>query len=248
MSRPTTGPTRSRLEAGDTETGRWKALQGDAPRVALPPRRDGESRLGLAPTCKQKRGDDGVAEAWGREPAAGAGSAKPARSSNATGATQLVGALAATWRAKLEQRHRREPGRFTITEDEEKFTFERTPADPGQRLGEGLQRLRATVGCERRRTTGLTAARASRSTAPLRHSWNELRPISWYGLAHLPPAGRRGPSTRSGRLGTGYIGPGGDPRRVWRLGTALIGRVRSGGGEVERRRATERQHHLPKCN
>lgn len=87
---------------------------------------------GLISFVQDRLGDDGVADAWTY------GQSRGWRRDVETIASrdrrQIVHALAATWRAHSCSGTGPHPGAFTITEDDEKFTFEMNPCGSGQRL------------------------------------------------------------------------------------------------------------------
>ena len=120
---------------------------------------------GLISFIQDRLGDDGVADAW--TDGQGRGWRRDVEKIANRDRRQIVEALAATWRAHSGSGTGPHPGAFTITEDEEKFTFAMNPCGSGQRLVrmgryEGPECARCDAD---RRTIGATGARASRSTA-----------------------------------------------------------------------------------
>ena len=100
---------------------------------------------------------------------------------------KIVDALAATWRAHSTSGVGPEPGRFTIEEDDEKFTFQMNPCGSGQRLWR----------------RGMYEGANAYSVTQEAHDWsydragfplycthcsfmNELLPIKWYGAPLYP--------------------------------------------------------------
>ena len=162
-----------------------RAVRGDEARVALPARPDGRGhrradlvRPGSARRRRRRRGVDfGQGRGWRRDVEAIASRDR----------RQIVYALAATWRAHSCSGTGPHPGAFTITEDDEKFTFEMNPCGSGQRL--------VRMG----RYEGPNALGVTRSA----HDWsygregfplycthcsfmNESLPISWIGYPLYP--------------------------------------------------------------
>lgn len=88
--------------------------------------------LDLVSFIQQRLGDDGVAEAWTES--MGRGWRHHHDAIVAMDRRELVGLLAATWRAHSCSGVGPNPGSFTITEDEEKVTFTMNPCGSGQRL------------------------------------------------------------------------------------------------------------------
>jgi hypothetical protein len=88
--------------------------------------------LDLVSFIQQRLGDRGVAEAWTES--MGRGWRRHHDAIVALDRRDLVGLLAATWRAHSCSGVGPNPGSFTITEDEEKVTFTMNPCGSGQRL------------------------------------------------------------------------------------------------------------------
>ena len=88
--------------------------------------------LDLVSFIQQRLGDEGVAEAWTES--MGRGWRRHHDAIAALDRRELVGLLAATWRAHSCSGVGPNPGSFTITEDEEKVTFTMNPCGSGQRL------------------------------------------------------------------------------------------------------------------
>ena len=168
MATPTMDRAIAALDAGDTETARrlceemkheWRFLHD----LMV------EGIAGLISYVQQAMGDDAVADAWryGNE----RGWKSNVESIDALPRKEVVKALASTWRAHSTSGVGPKPGAFTITEDDEKFTFSMNPA--AQASGSfGSAATRATTPSAPRTapTTGRTAATTSRSTAPTARS------------------------------------------------------------------------------
>src|SRR5271154_1531128 len=88
--------------------------------------------LDLVSFIQQRLGDEGVAEAWTQSMERGW--RKHHDAIVALDRRELVGLLAATWRAHSCSGVGPNPGSFTITEDDEKVTFTMNPCGSGQRL------------------------------------------------------------------------------------------------------------------
>src|SRR4051794_12574263 len=121
MSRPTMDRAIEAIEAGDSELAlelcrdmrhEWRFLHDLM----------AESMLGLVTYIQGKLGDDGVAGAW--EESLRRGWKRDTGSILERDRRDVVEALAATWRAHSTSGKGENPGAFTISEDEEKFTFE----------------------------------------------------------------------------------------------------------------------------
>jgi hypothetical protein len=184
LSRPT---TRRAIEA--IEAGRYD----DA--VALCASAQGEWRylhdlmaeliLGLISFVHQRVGEEAVEEAWTYW--AERSWRRPTEKILATDRRAIVEALAATWRAHSGGETGPNPGRFTITEDDEKFTFTMNPCGSGQRLWRN--------GAYRGEKAYPVTAEAhdwsyGRKNLPLYCThctfMNESLPIRWFGLPLYP--------------------------------------------------------------
>ena len=84
---------------------------------------------GLISFVQDRLGDDGVAEAW--TDGQGRGWRRDVETIVSRDRREIVHALAATWRAHSCSGTGPHPGAFTITEDDEKFTFEMNPVRLG---------------------------------------------------------------------------------------------------------------------
>jgi hypothetical protein len=128
-----------------------------------------EMITGLVTYVHQQEGDDGVARAWEEcfERSWRPHVEKIARLDR----RRVVELLAATWRAHSTSGVGAFPGRFSITEDDEKFTFRMHPCGSGQRLVlKGRYDGDGPSAGPTRRTTGPMAGSDSRCTAPTARS------------------------------------------------------------------------------
>ena len=141
--------------------------------------------LGLISYVHQRVGEDAVEDAWTYW-----GERSWRRSAGKTlemDRKKVVEALAATWRAHSGSGTGPNPGAFTITEDDEKFTFTMNPCGSGQRLWRN----------------GAYAGEKAYPLTDNAHDWtygrenfplycthctfmNESLPIKWYGLPLYP--------------------------------------------------------------
>ena len=215
MSRPTMDRAIEAIEAGDSELAlelckgmrhEWRFLHDLM----------AESMLGLVTYVQHKLGDEGVGEAWEESPEAGLEARHRAASSSATAATS-----SRRWRrpgaptrpaAKGEN-----PGAFTITEDEEKFTFEMNPCGSGQRLWRNGAYTRR--GPLRRDRSGARLVLRPRGLPallhPLRlHERAAADPLVRAAAVPLAPAART--STTIPAPGTGTRTPENIPDEYWR--------------------------------
>jgi hypothetical protein len=87
---------------------------------------------GLITFVQERLGDDGVADAWAA--GQGRGWKRDVGVIASRERREIVLALAATWRAHSCSGTGPHPGAFTVTEDDEKFTFSMNPCGSGQRL------------------------------------------------------------------------------------------------------------------
>ena len=101
--------------------------------------------LDLVSFIQQRLGDDGVAEAWTES--MGHGWRRHHDAIVALDRRELVGLLAATWRAHACSGVGPNPGASTITEDDEKVTFTMNPV----RLGSASRAKRSLRGAPGRR-------------------------------------------------------------------------------------------------
>lgn len=144
-----------------------------------------EQILGLISFIADRMGEDAVEDAWETllEPMWHG----PAEKIVAQDRRRTVEALAATWRAHSTSGVGPLAGAFTITEDDEKFTFSMNPCGSGQRLVR-LGRYEASP------LYGFTREAHSwsygRSKFPLYCThcsfMNERLPIRWYGMPLYP--------------------------------------------------------------
>ena len=184
MSRPTMDRAIEALEAGDTEAAlslckamrhEWRFLHDVM----------AESMLGLVTYIQQQEGDDGVAAAW--EESLRRGWKRDTGKILERDRREIVEALAATWRAHSGSATGQNPGAFTITEDEEKFTFAMNPCGSGQRLWRnGAYKGEDPYGV----TEKAHDWSYGREGFPLYCThcafMNELLPIRWYGMPLYP--------------------------------------------------------------
>jgi len=91
-----------------------------------------EGIAGLISFVQDRLGDEGVADAWTY--GQGRGWKRDVETIASRERREIVLALAATWRAHSCSGTGPHPGAFTITEDDEKFTFTMNPCGSGQRL------------------------------------------------------------------------------------------------------------------
>jgi hypothetical protein len=181
-----------------------------------------ESLLGLISFVQERLGDDGVAEAWGQATERGW-----RRHHDAIGRLdrrELVYLLAATWRAHSGSGIGEHPGRFAISEDDEKITFTTNPCGSGQRL---VRRgLYESMGYGRTRAAHDSAAPhrspardgscpcAARSADESRGSTSRARSAT---AAPPPTAALRPP--RSSRARSAQTNPGSENHRTLRWST-----------------------------
>jgi hypothetical protein len=131
MSRPTMDRAIEAIERGDSDTAKalceemkqeWRLLH-DLMAGGM---------AGLISFVQDRLGDDGVEEAW--EYSLERGWKSHAEAIQKQDRRWMVHALAANWRAHSCSGTGPNPGAFTITEDDEKFTFAMNPCGSGQRL------------------------------------------------------------------------------------------------------------------
>src|SRR3712207_2506667 len=91
-----------------------------------------ESILALVSFVQEHMGDEGVREAY--EKTTTQGWKRHHRAIERLDRKRVVELLAATWRAHSAGGVGEHPGRFSITEDDEKVTFTMNPCGSGQRL------------------------------------------------------------------------------------------------------------------
>jgi hypothetical protein len=184
MSTPTMDRAIAALDAGDTDTARrlceemkheWRFLHD----LMV------EGIAGLISYVQHAIGEDAVADAWryGNE----RGWKDNVDSIDALPRREIVKALAATWRAHSTSGVGPKPGAFSVTEDDEKFTFTMNPCGSGQRL---VRR-------------GKYEGDAAFGTTNEAHDWsygrkdfplycthcafmNEIQPIDWIGYPIYP--------------------------------------------------------------
>jgi hypothetical protein len=131
MARPTMDRAIDAIDAGDLESARRLCGEMKHEWQMLHDLMAG-SILNLTSFIQQRLGDDGVAEAWreGME----RGWRRHHDAIHRLDRRELVGFLAATWRAHSCSGTGPNPGSFTMIEDDEKVTFTMNPCGSGQRL------------------------------------------------------------------------------------------------------------------
>jgi hypothetical protein len=184
MARPTMDRAIEAIESGDLERAvelcrgmrhEWRFLHDLM----------AESMLGLVTYIQESFGEEHVADAWrsGME----RGWRRDADEIVKRDRRGIVEALAATWRAHSTSGVGPSPGRFTIEEDEEKFTFRMNPCGSGQRLWRrGMYEGENAYGV----TQEAHDWSYGREGFPLYCThctlMNELLPIKWYGMPLYP--------------------------------------------------------------
>ncbi|HEX8123682.1 MAG TPA: hypothetical protein VF549_20700 [Solirubrobacteraceae bacterium] len=131
MARPTMERIVEAIDAGDLERAKALAREGQGEWLMLHDLMAG-SILSLISFVQEKLDDEGVKEAW--EYSLERGWKRHHASIERLDRRTVVGLLAATWRAHSAGGVGEHPGRFTITEDDEKVTFTMNPCGSGQRL------------------------------------------------------------------------------------------------------------------
>jgi hypothetical protein len=131
MSRPTMERIVEAIDAGDLEGAKRLARDGQGEWLMLHDLM-AESILSLVSFIQGKLGDEGVKAAW--EDGLERGWKRHHGAIESLDRRTVVGLLAATWRAHSAGGVGEHPGRFTITEDDEKVTFTMNPCGSGQRL------------------------------------------------------------------------------------------------------------------
>ena len=131
MSRPTMQRIVEAIDVGDLDGAKRLAREGQGEWLMLHDLM-AESILSLVSFVQEKLGDEGVKEAW--EDGLERGWKRHHGAIERLDRKAVVGLLAATWRAHSAGGVGEHPGRFTITEDDEKVTFTMNPCGSGQRL------------------------------------------------------------------------------------------------------------------
>ncbi len=131
LSRPTMDRAIEAIEAGDSETAKRLCEEMKHEWLMLHDLM-AESILGLTTFVQDELGDEGVARAW--EDTTTRGWKRHNEAIQSMDRKKIVHLLAATWRAHSASGVGEHPGAFTITEDDEKVTFEMNPCGSGQRL------------------------------------------------------------------------------------------------------------------
>ena len=131
ISRPTMDRAIEALDAGDVEGARelceaMKHEWGMLHDLMV------ESVAGLLTFVKERLGEEAIADA--HEESMQQGWRRHVEAIAATDRRALVHLLAATWRAHSTSGVGKNPGAFTVTEDDEKVTFAMNPCGSGQRL------------------------------------------------------------------------------------------------------------------
>ncbi len=131
LSRPTMDRAVEAIDAGDLETARRLCAEMKHEWLMLHDLM-AESILSLVSFVQEKMGDEGVKEAW--ESTTEKGWRRHHGAIEKLDRRRVVELLAATWRAHSAGGVGEHPGRFSITEDDEKVTFTMNPCGSGQRL------------------------------------------------------------------------------------------------------------------
>jgi hypothetical protein len=131
LSRPTMDRAIEAIDAGDPETAKRLCQEMKQEWLMLHDLM-AESILGLTTFVQTELGDDGVARAW--EDTTTRGWKRHNEAIQSMDRRKIVYLLAATWRAHSASGVGEHPGAFSITEDDEKLTFEMNPCGSGQRL------------------------------------------------------------------------------------------------------------------
>ena len=148
MARPTMDRAIEAIDRGDADAARRLCEEMKGEWLMLHDLMAGGT-LNLIAFVQEKLGDEGVAEAWADGMERGWHGHHDAI--NSLDRRQVVELLAATWRAHSCSGAGKNPGSFSIEEDEEKLTFRMHPCGSGQRLvlngaydsgGEGWGRTR----------------------------------------------------------------------------------------------------------
>jgi len=131
LSRPTMDRAIEALDAGDVETARSLCEEMKHEWLMLHDLMVG-GMAGLITFVQDRLGDEGVRDAW--TDSNERGWKRHVEAINRLDRRELVLLLAATWRAHSASGVGKNPGAFTITEDDEKVTFAMNPCGSGQRL------------------------------------------------------------------------------------------------------------------
>jgi hypothetical protein len=184
MSRPTMDRAIEAIEAGDSERAlalckamkhEWRFLHDLM----------AEGVLGLISFIQERFGEDEVAEAW--RSSQERGWRRDTEQIIARDRREIVEALAATWRAHSTSGVGPNPGAFTITEDDEKFTFEMNPCGSGQRLWRnGMYTGEHAYGVTREAHDWSYGREGFPLYCTHCAFMNELMPIKWYGMPLYP--------------------------------------------------------------
>jgi hypothetical protein len=184
MSRPTMDRAIEAMDRGEIDEARrlceemkheWRALHD----LMV------EGIAGLISFVAERLGEDAVADAWRY------GNERTWRDDVQKIASyprkEIVRALAATWRAHSTSGTGHHPGAFTITEDDDKFTFSMNPCGSGQRL------------VRRGRYDGPNGFKSTERAHPWSYGregfpmycthcafMNEVQPIEWIGFPIYP--------------------------------------------------------------
>ena len=184
MARPTMDRAIEAIESGDL-TGAVDLCQAMKHEWGFLHDLMAESMLGLVTYIQETFGEEHVAGAWrsGME----RGWRRDTDEIVKRDRRQIVEALAATWRAHSTSGVGPSPGRFTIEEDDEKFTFRMNPCGSGQRRWRrGLYKGENAYGVTREAHDWSYG----REQFPLYCThctlMNELLPIKWYGMPLYP--------------------------------------------------------------
>ena len=131
LTRPTMDRAIEAIQAGDYETAA-QLCQGMRYEWRFLHDLMAEQILGLITFIQERLGDEAVADAW--TTTMQRGWKRDTAAIVARDRRRVLEALAATWRAHSTSGVGPHPGRFSIEEDDEKFTFRMNPCGSGQRL------------------------------------------------------------------------------------------------------------------
>jgi len=227
LSRPTMDRAIEAIDAGEVEEARglcsemkheWQMLHDLM----------ANGVLDLVSFIQQRLGDEGVAEAWTES--MGRGWRRHHDAIVALDRRDLVGLLAATWRAHSCSGVGPNPGSFTITEDDEKVTFTMNPCGSGQRLVRNGAYEGLPDGGGTREAHDWSFGRKGFPLYCTHCSFmNESMPIQWSGYP-LYPSDPPDDYAKDPCTWYWYKDPDAIPERHW----SRYGAVKPGGGAMAR--------------